>query len=91
MPATTWYTWPSQADFDAWHEPVVEALNLPRVGYNAATGQPQPEAQQTTAYTAVTEVAADDWRAPVEQHIASDYPDSLGSPSEPPPAPEVPL
>jgi hypothetical protein len=88
MPATNWYTWPTEADFDAWHNPVVEALNLPRIGYNAKTGDPDPDAAWTTEYTTATEVAADDWRAPVEQHIASDYPDGLGAPSEPPLAPE---
>lgn len=91
MPATNWYTWPTQADFDVWHDNVVQALNLPRIGNNAATGQPDPTAQATTAYTAVVEVAEDDWRAPVEAHIASDFADELGTPSEPPPQPFIDL
>jgi hypothetical protein len=91
MPTTNWYTWLSQSDFDAWHNPVVEALHLPRVGHNAATGEPRPEAQQTTAYTDAVEVAADDWRAPVEQHVADVYTTGLGALSEPPPAPEFDL
>jgi len=89
MPTTNWYTWPSQADFEAWHNPVVEALNLPRIGNNAATGLPDPTAQPTTAYTTATEVAADDWRAPVEPHIASEFATGLGAPSEPPPDPDI--
>jgi len=87
MPETNWYTWPTQTDFDAWHHPVVEALNLPRISNNAATGQPEPEAQQTVAYTATTKVAADDLRAPVEPHIASDFAAGLGTPCDPPPTP----
>jgi len=88
MPTTSWYSWTSQQSFDEWHNPVVEALNLPRIGNNAATGQPDPTAQLTTAYTVVTEVASNDWRAPVEQHIASDFPSGLGVPSESPPFPD---
>lgn len=89
MPSNkTWFSWTSEAAFEAWHTVVVDALHLPRVGYNAATGTPEPEAQQTTAYTAVIDVEADDWRAPVEQWVASDYPTGLGEPAEPPPPPE---
>lgn len=90
MIPVAWYSWQSQTDFDAWHQTVVEALNLPRVGHNAATGQPRPEAQQTTGHTAVTEVASNDWRAPVEQPIADQFPTGLGVPCEPPPEPEQP-
>jgi hypothetical protein len=88
MPSTNWYTWPTEAEFDVWHDGVVQALHLPRVGINAATGQPDPTAQATTAYTKVTEVAVGDWRAPVEQRVASDFAEGLGVLSEPPPAPE---
>jgi hypothetical protein len=89
MPSTNWYTWPTEAEFDTWHNGVVQALHLPRVGINAATGLPDPDAQWTTAYTAVVEVADGDWRAPVEQRVASDFADGLGVLSESPPAPEV--
>ena len=84
MPTTNWYTWPTESDFDAWHGQVVEALNLPRIGNNAATGEPNPTAQATIAYTAVTELAENDWRAPVESHIADQFTNNLGTPSEPP-------
>lgn len=85
-----WYTWTTSAAFDAWHAQVVAGLNLPRVGHNQATGEPEPQKQQTTAYTAVTEVASDDWRAPVANSIAQAYPDGLGTPTEPPPpSPEL--
>jgi len=83
----TYYTWPTEQAFDAWHTAVIEALNLPRIGHNAATGQPEPNKQQTTGYTSVVEVAADDWRAPVEDHVATAHPDGLGTPSDPPPSP----
>ena len=84
-----WYTWPSEADFDVWHQQVITALNLPRVGVNAATGEPRPDAQQTTAYTSVIEVAEGDWRAPVDMDIALAHPTGLGVVSEPPPEPEL--
>jgi hypothetical protein len=89
MPATNWYTWPSEVEFHLWHNNVVQALDLPRIGVNAATGLLDPSAQATTAYTEVTEVADGDWRAPVEQHVASDFADGLGVLSESPPVPEV--
>jgi len=84
-----YYTWPTEQAFDLWHAAVIEALNLPRIGVNAATGEPAPQKQQTIAYTTVVEVAADDWRAPVDPNIAAAHPDGLGTPSEPPPAPEL--
>ena len=85
----TYYTWPTLEAFDLWHDTVIEALDLPRIGHNQATGQPEPSKQQTTSYTSVVEVAADDWRAPVDSDIAAAHPDGLGTPSEPPPAPEL--
>lgn len=80
-----WYTWPSEADFNTWHQTVIDGMGLPKVGFNAATGQPRPDAQMTTAYTAVTEVGADDWRAPVDIDIALSFSDGLGAESEAPP------
>lgn len=88
--AKAWYSWTSDAAFDAWHTAVVNALNLPRVGVNQATGEPEPDAQWTTAYTEVTEVGSDDWRAPVEDDVAAAHPVGLGGASEPPPAPPMP-
>ena len=82
-----WYTWPSSAAFDAWHAQVVAGLRLPWIGVDQANGQPQPDKQQTTAYTAVVEVGPADWRAPVDPDIALAYPDNLGAPSSPPPEP----
>jgi len=86
--AVTYYTWPTEQAFNLWHTAVIDALGLPRVGHNAATGRPEPDKQQTTAYTTVTEVAADDWRAPVDPNIAAAHPDGLGAVSEPPPVEE---
>jgi hypothetical protein len=87
-PPKQWFTWPTKSAFDTWHQTVIDGLDLPQIGNNAKTGDPDPEAAWTTAYTTVTEVAADDWRAPVEQYVADDYTTGLGTPSEPPPAPE---
>ena len=83
-----WYTWPTQQDFNNWHQTVTTGLHLPRVGINQATGRPEPDKQQTTAYTSVTEVAADDWRAPVDADVATTYAIGLGTPCDPPPTPE---
>ena len=85
-----WYTWITQQDFNEWHQIVIHGLSLPRVGINQATGQPEPTKQLTLHYTSVVEVAADDWRAPVEPEIASAYPTGLGTLSEAPPQPDLP-
>jgi hypothetical protein len=87
-PPKQWFTWQTKPAFDTWHQTVIDGLELPQIGHNAKTGDPDPEAAWTTAYTTVTEVAADDWRAPVEDHIATEFSDGLGQPSEPPPPPE---
>lgn len=84
----SWYTWSTLAAFHAWHTGVVDGLNLPRVGVNQATGEPEPDAQWTTAYTQATEVGPGDFRAPVEDYVAAQFPDGLGVVSEPPPAPD---
>jgi hypothetical protein len=83
-----WYSWTSVAAFDQWHDTVIAGLNMPWIGVNQNTGQPEPSKQQTTAYTAVVEVIASDWRAPVGDDIASIYAAGLGQPSTPPPTPE---
>lgn len=80
------YLWTSHTDFDAWHTTVCEALGIPHPNRNAATGELDVDAQWTTAYTEVTEVAGDDWRAYVEDDIAAQFPDGLGTPSDPPPS-----
>ena len=85
-----WYQWSSESDFDTWHATVVTGLGMPWIGENQATGEPAPESQQTTAYTAVVEVAPDDWRAPVAELIASTYSDGMGTLCDPPPEPELP-
>lgn len=84
-----WRTWETKAAFDAWHTTVVNGMNLPRVGVNQATGEPQPDAQWTMAYTEVTEIAENDWRAPVEDHIADIYTEGIGEICEPPPMPDI--
>ena len=83
-----WYKWGTQAAFDSWNDTVSAALGLPRVGVNQNTGEPEPQKQQTTSYTAVTNVGRGDWRAPVADDIAQAYPDGLGVPTDPPPSPE---
>jgi hypothetical protein len=85
-----WRTWETLAAFDAWHATVVDAMNLPRVGVNQATGEPQPDAQWTTSYTEATEIAPGDWRAPAEDAVADAYPSGIGVVCDPPPVPDIP-
>jgi hypothetical protein len=90
-PPKQWFTWQTKPAFETWHQTVIDGLELPRIGHNAKTGDPDPEAALTTAYTTVTEVNTDDWRAPVEQHVSDVYTAGLGALSEPPQAPEFDL
>lgn len=83
-----YYLWSSLEDFDAWHAAVCAALGIPHPNRNDATGQIDPDAQWTVAYTYVNEVAPDDWRAFVEDEIASAYSEGLGVPCVPPPMPD---
>jgi hypothetical protein len=83
-----WYRWPSVGSFDAWHATACAALGIPHPGRNQATGEIDPDAEWTTAYTDVIEVAADDWRAIVEPAVAALVPDGLGVPCDPPPSPD---
>ena len=52
-----WYEWVTQADFDAWHADLCQQLGYPIVSINQATGDPDPDAAMTTAYTTSQEVA----------------------------------
>ena len=81
------YRWNSHTDFTAWHNTVCAGLGIPHPNRNTATGVIDDDAQWTTAYTEAIEVAADDWRAYVEDDIAAQFPDGLGTASEPPPTP----
>jgi len=84
-----WYTWPTQEEFNVWHQTVIDGIGLPRVGVNQATGEPQPDKTQTIAYTNIEFVADSDWRAIVEDAVATQFADHLGTLSEAPPQPEV--
>lgn len=79
-----WYSWQSQQAFDVWHKTVCDGLGLPRPGYNEGTGELTPKAQWTLRYTEAIEVNPTDWRAYVQPEIATDYPNGLGAPTEPP-------
>lgn len=84
-----YYSWPSEAAFDAWHADAINALDLPSPGINVATGEPDLDAMWTMAYTSVAQVAEGDWRAPVEPEVAALIPDGLGTPCDPPPTPPM--
>ena len=78
-----WYLWTDLASFDAWHTAACAALNIPHAGNNAATGELDPDAQWTTAYTEPT-ITDDGVLAVVEPDVAALVPDGLGEPSDPP-------
>lgn len=80
------YSWFSVDLFNAWHADACTMLAIPHPSRNAATGEIDPDAQWTTAYTEPVVVAEDDVRAYVEDRVAELVPDGLGVPSEPPPA-----
>jgi hypothetical protein len=86
-----WRTWTSLTAFNAWHDAAKAALGIPHYGFNAETGEPEPENQWTTAYTEATVVADDDVRAVVEDDVAALVPDGLGVPCDPPPSPDLEL
>jgi len=86
-----WHQWADQQAFDAWHDNACAALGIPHAGFNAATGEPDVDAQWTTAYTQPFTVAADDVRAVVEPDVAAQVPERLGVPCDPPPTPDIEL
>jgi hypothetical protein len=51
-----WYEWNTRADFNLWHDALCESLGYPLIGTNQATGEPDPMAQMTVAYTEAIEV-----------------------------------
>ena len=79
-----WHQWPDLASFDVWHDAACEALGIPHAGFNAATGDLDPDAQWTTAYTTpvTTEAGV---LAVVEPQVAELVPTGLGVPCDPPP------
>ena len=64
-----WYEWDTRADFDLWHNSLCESLGYPLIGTNQATGEPDPTAQMTVAYTEAIEVQGK-WISTVETEHA---------------------
>lgn len=85
-----WYAWPSLEAFDTWHVDAMADQHIPHPGRNAATGEIDPDAQWTTAYTEPTVVAVDDVRARVQPDVAAAVPDGMGTPCDAPPSPPMP-
>jgi len=85
-----WRQWSDLTAFTVWHDAACVALGIPHAGFNAATGEPDVDAQWTTAYTEPTVVAADDVRAVVDADVVAQVPDGLGVPCDPPPTPDLP-
>jgi len=77
------YSWESQEAFDAWHLPVMQYLRMPYPNRNSKTGEVDENASWTTAYT---ELKTDDngvLFAKVEDNIAKQFADGLGTPHTP--------
>ena len=51
-----WYEFNSQAEFDAWHDPLCLAFGYPLTPINQLTGLPDETAEKTTAYTSAIQV-----------------------------------
>jgi hypothetical protein len=83
-----WHQWSDLASFTVWHTAACDALGIPHPGNNAATGELDPDAQWTTAYTEPVIISDDDVRAVVEPDVAELVPEGLGILCDPPPAPE---
>ena len=64
-----YYEWNTRADFDLWHDALCQSLGYPIIGTNQATGEPDPTAQMTVAYTEAIEVEGK-WIATVEAEHA---------------------
>ena len=64
-----WYEWNTREDFDLWHNALCESLGYPLIGTNQATGEPDPTAQMTVAYTEAVEVEGK-WISSVEDKYA---------------------
>ena len=65
----SYYEWNTRVDFDQWHDALCASLGYPLIGTNQATGEPDPTAQMTTAYTQAIEVEGK-WIATVETEYA---------------------
>jgi len=46
-----WYEWDSIESFNAWHDSLCEVLGYPLTSVNQATGEQEPQATKTIAYT----------------------------------------
>lgn len=66
-----WYEWETLDSFNVWHDNLKEQLGYPLIGYNQATGEPQPESAWVTEYTKAYPVE-DKWIAVVETEYAKD-------------------
>ena len=47
----SWYEWDSIESFNAWHDSLCKVLGYPLTSVNQATGEQEPEATKTIAYT----------------------------------------
>jgi len=77
------YAWQTEADFEAWHSVVKEALGIPYANKNSATGEIDENATWTTAYTSLSEDENGVKFARVEDEIAQQFSEGLGTPHEP--------
>jgi hypothetical protein len=78
-----WYEWDSIEDFNAWHDALCVSLGYPLDSYNQATGEIDPEAAKTTAYTSPSIVGEKVIATVEEEHAIGLTITELRLPTEP--------
>lgn len=80
----SWYSWKSQEEFNEWHSAVCTNLGIPYPNRNSATGEIDESATWTIAYTSLVQVSLNDYRAFVEEGVATNNSNGLGTLCEQP-------
>lgn len=78
-----WYEWDSIEDFNTWHDVICVNLGYPLDSYNQATGEIDPDAAKTTAYTSPSFVDGKVIATVEEIHSEGLTPTDLRLPVEP--------
>jgi hypothetical protein len=65
-----WYEWETIESFNVWHDAICVELGYPLDSYNQATGELDPHAAKTTAYTSTREIEGKFIAQVEEEHSA---------------------
>jgi hypothetical protein len=74
------YSWESEEAFDLWHNEVMSSLGIPHPNKNSETGELDQDATWTTAYTNLNISEDNVLYAKVEDEIAQQFSENLGTP-----------